>query len=156
MTNKLDHVLGHKSMRDSKQLIEILWVFYCYPCRSSWFTSWLITYHDVSARHTAMYIDVMYDNVTDVSNGYARTIRYLDVLPPTIYSLVWIHEKFFLQVDDHVLVKDDPQRFFLADTIAECAWNWVYGVIVVGICYYVEVAISSSHSIASEPKCAIS
>ncbi|KAJ6886424.1 hypothetical protein NC651_026958 [Populus alba x Populus x berolinensis] len=70
-----------------------------------------VSYNGVSSWYTAMYVDVMYDNVTDILNGYARTIRNLD---------------FFLQVDDHVLIKGDPQRLFLDDTIAERAWNWVY------------------------------
>ncbi|KAF9672677.1 hypothetical protein SADUNF_Sadunf11G0068100 [Salix dunnii] len=60
------------------------------------------------------------------------------------------------QVDDHVLIKDDPQRLFLDDTIAERAWNWVYRVIIVRICHHIEVTVSSPHGIASKPNCAIS
>lgn len=52
-----------------------------------------------------------------------------------------VYDKFVFQFDVYVVVEYDLQWFVLDDVLLECFWCWVYDVVVVGVCYYVDVFV---------------
>jgi len=68
-----------------------------------------------------MDVNPVNDNVTHILYRNARAVGDVDIGTSAIDCLVAVHDKLFFELDDHVSLKDDPQRLRLNYGMAQRA-----------------------------------
>lgn len=94
---------------------------------------------------TGAVVDVQpmdYD-VGDFLNSYAWPVRNLNISPPPVNSLEALHHELILELDHHVSLENDPQRFGLDDAVTERSRLWA-GRIVRWVGYHVDCTVRAS------------
>lgn len=102
-----------------------------------------------------MHMQPMHNHVRNELNGNARTIGNVHVSPTSIYGLEAVHDQLLLELDHHVALEDDPERFVLDHSVAEGTGSWVHGVVVRGVSDDVEAAVAAPNGVAAEPDAAV-
>ncbi|KAH7834175.1 hypothetical protein Vadar_013431 [Vaccinium darrowii] len=97
----------------------------------------------------------MHNHVCNELNGDAPSFGNVHVSPTFIYGLEVVHDQLLLELDHHVALEDDPERFILDHGVAEGTESRVHGIVVGGVGDDVEVAVVVPDGVVAEPNAAI-
>lgn len=104
---------------------------------------------------TVVYVDSMDDDVGDVMYGDAWSISNVNTCTSTVYGLERVHDQLLLQLDHHVPLENDPQRLVLYHGVSDGSGPRVHRVVVAGVGYYVDSAVSPANCVFAEADGAI-
>lgn len=102
-----------------------------------------------------MDVNPVNDNVGHVLYRDAGTVGNVDIGSSAVDCLVTVHEELFFELDDHVSLKNDPQRLRLNNSMAQGARPGIDCIVVIGICDHIESPILPSNGIPPEPNGAV-
>lgn len=117
---------------------------------------WGVPYVSIPRLLAVMDVDAMDDDVGCVMDGDAWTPCNVNTRSPAINGFERIHDEFVLELDDHVSLKNDPERLVLDHGMSERSRLWIHRVIVSGIRNDVNPTISSSNGVLTEPNSTVS
>lgn len=102
-----------------------------------------------------MDVNPVNDNVFHILYCNARTVGDVDIGASAVDCLVTVHDKLLFELDDHVSLKDDPQRLVLNNSVAQSAWPGIDWIVVIGICDNIESAVLPSNGVPAESNGAV-
>jgi hypothetical protein len=102
-----------------------------------------------------MDVNPVNDNVGHMLYRNAGTVGNVDIGSSAVNCLVTVHEELFFELDDHVPLKNDPQRLCLNNSMAQGARPGIDRIVVIGISDHIESAILPSNGILAEPNGAV-
>lgn len=102
-----------------------------------------------------MDVESMYDNVGHILYSNACSTCNMDASTPAIDGLEGVHYQLFLQLDNHIPRKDDPQGLILDDCITQSPGLWIHHIIITGVRHDVNLPILPTNGILPKSNCAI-
>ncbi len=112
-------------------------------------------YRGRSRRNAIVNVDPVHDDVGNELDRQASTSCYVYVRAPSVQGLETVHHQLLFQLDQHVLLEDDPQRLVLYGAPPQCPWSWVHDVVVAVVCNDVDLSVLSSYCVSPESDCTI-
>ncbi len=112
-------------------------------------------YRGRSRRNAIVNVDPVHDDVGNELDRQASTSCYVYVRASSVQGLETAHDQLLFQLDQHVLLEDDPQRLVLYGAPPQCPWSWVHDVVVAVVCNDVDLSVLSSYCVSPESDCAI-
>ncbi len=112
-------------------------------------------YRGRSRRNAIVNVDPVHDDVGNELDRQASTSCYVYVRASSVQGLETVHDQLLFQLDQHVLLEDDPQRLVLYGAPPQCPWSWVHDVVVAVVCNDVDLSVLSSYCVSPESDCTI-
>ncbi|GLJ17494.1 hypothetical protein SUGI_0304330 [Cryptomeria japonica] len=94
----------------------------------------------ISRRFTVVDMNSMNDNIGHILNCNASSICYMNIGTSTINSLITVHDKLLLELNN-------PERFGLNNSVPQSARSRIDRVIVIWICNYIISSILTSNGV---------
>lgn len=101
----------------------------------------------ISRRFTVVDMNSMNDNIGHILNCNASSICYMNIGTSTINSLITVHDKLLLELNNHIFLENNPERFGLNNSVPQSARSRIDRVIVIWICNYIKSAILTSNGV---------
>ena len=114
-----------------------------------------VSHIGVASPLAVVYVETMNDNVCHVLDCNAWPSGNVDAGASAVDGLEGVHDQLLLQFDHHISFENDPQWLLLDHCISESSGLRVYRVVVFGVCHNVNLPVSSTHRMLSEPDCAV-
>ena len=115
---------------------------------------WRIFYHSVSWRLTVVHVDAVNDDVCHILYGDTGAVSNVDVGASSIDCLETVHNELFLELDDHISLEDDPERFCLNHSMTQSAIGRIH-CIITGIRNDIKLAVFASNGVTAKSNAAI-
>ena len=112
--------------------------------------TWRASHHGIASGLAIMDVQTVNDNISDKLDSDASSISNVDISPTAINGLEAVHDQLLLQLDNHVPLEHNPQRFFLDDSVAQSSGPGVDRVIITRVGDDIETAVTATNRIPAK------